>query len=80
MGNFNTKNYQILVGLFLLVIGVLIVSFLTDSTRFLGFIFIFGAGVYFIISLSSKQKEQSEDKQFRSRTRDQLLKHQHRVK
>jgi len=74
------KNYQLFIGLSFLIIGILIFSFLSDPIRFGGFFFIIGAAIYFILSSTPKQNDRPEDKYFRSRTRDQILKHKHRVR
>lgn len=74
------KNYQLIIGLSFLIIGILIFSLLSDPIRFGGFIFIIVAAVYFILSSTPKQSEHPEDKYFRSKTRDQILKHKHRIR
>jgi hypothetical protein len=75
----NIKNYQFAIGLSLVFIGILIFSFLTDPVRYFGFIFIIGAAVYFINSNTPKAINRNSTRKFRSRTRDQILRHQHRA-
>ena len=75
----NIKNYQFAIGLSLVFIGILIFSFLTDPVRYFGFIFIIGAAIYFINSNTSKAINENSTRKFRSRTRDQILRHQHRA-
>ena len=74
------KNYQLYIGLSFLIIGILIFSLLSDPIRFGGFVFIIGAAVYFILSATPKHEDRPEDKYFRSKTRDQIIKHKHRVR
>jgi len=80
MQNQNIKNYQFFVGSCLVLIGILMFSFLTDPVRYFGFVFIIGAAVYFINVSAPKIVGGHHDGKFRSRTRDQILKHQHRSK
>ena len=75
----NIKNYQFAIGLSLVFIGILIFSFLTNPVRYFGFIFIIGAAVYFINSNTPKAISRNSTRKFRSRTRDQILRHQHRA-
>jgi uncharacterized membrane protein len=79
MENQNIKSYQFVLGLGLVLLGILIFSFLSDPVRYLGFVFIIGAAIYFANVSSSKIMYRNKDEKFRSRTRDQILKHQHKV-
>ena len=79
MENKSMKNYQFFIGLLLVLAGILIFSFLPDPVRFTGFIFIIGAAIYFIIiSPSNVVGHNKNNSKFRSRTRDQILKHHYR--
>jgi hypothetical protein len=78
MENQNIKNYQFVIGSGLVLLGILIFSFLSDPIRYFGFVFIIGAAVYFININSSKTVNGNHVGKFRSRTRDQMLKHQHK--
>jgi len=75
----NIKNYQFVIGSSLVLVGILIFSFLSDSVRYFGFVFIVGAAIYFININSPKTSNRNNDGKFRSRTRDQILKHQNRT-
>ena len=75
----NIKNYQFAIGLSLVFIGILIFSFLADPVRYFGFIFIIGAAIYFINSNTPKAIYRNSTRKFSSRTRDQILRHQHRA-
>lgn len=79
MESTSMKNYQFFIGLLLVLAGILIFSFLPDPVRFSGFIFIIGAAIYFIIISSSNIVNRNKNSsKFRSRTRDQILKHHYR--
>lgn len=78
MENQNIKNYQFFVGSCLVLIGILMFSFLSDPVRYFGFIFIIGAVIYFVNVNPSKTMERKHVGKFKSRTRDQILRHQHR--
>jgi hypothetical protein len=75
----NIKNYQFVIGSGLVIVGILIFSFLSDSVRYFGFVFIIGAVLYFININLSKTANENNDDRFRSRTRDEILRHQHRT-
>lgn len=76
----NMKNYQFVIGCCLVLIGILMFSFLSDPIRYFGFIFIFAAAFYFVNTYPSNNKHRREPGKFRSRTRDEMLRHQHRMK
>jgi len=78
MENQNIKNYQLIVGVSLVLIGILMFSFLSDPLRYFGFVFIIGAAIYFVNVFPTKIIDRNNDGKFRSRTRDQILRHQHR--
>jgi len=78
MENHNLKSYQFILGLSLVLLGILIFSFLSDPVRYVGFVFIIGAAIYFVSVSSSNIRYRNKDEKFRSRTRDQILKHQHK--
>jgi hypothetical protein len=73
------KNYQFVIGSGLVLVGILMFSFLSDPVRYFGFVFIIGAAIYFISINSPKINTRNNAGKFRSRTRDQVLKHQHRT-
>lgn len=79
MENQNIKNYQFIIGSSLVLVGILIFSFLSDSVRYFGFVFIIGAAIYFININSATTIHRNNAGKFRSRTRDQILRHQHRT-
>jgi len=79
MENQNIKNYQFIIGACLVLGGILIFSFLPDPARYFGFVFIIGAAIYFININSPKIEKTNKPRRFRSRTRDQILRHQHRT-
>jgi len=78
MANQNIKNYQFVIGSSLVIIGILIFSFLSDPVRFFGFAFIIGAAVYFI-SIFTPNINGRNTERYRSKTREQILHHQHRT-
>lgn len=75
----NIKNYQFAIGLSLVFAGILIFSFLPDPVRYFGFVFIVGAAIYFINKNTPKTINRNSSGKLRSRTRDQILRHQHRA-
>lgn len=79
MENQNIKNYQFIIGSGLVLVGILIFSFLSDPARYFGFVFIIGAAIYFININSPKTINRNNAGKFRSRTRDQILRHQQRT-
>jgi hypothetical protein len=79
MENQNIKSYQLVIGSSLVIIGILIFSFLTDPIRYFGFVFIIGAAVYFISIFSSHLNGKNNTGRYRSKTRDQILKYQHKT-
>lgn len=79
MANQDVKNYQFGIGSGLVLVGILIVSFLSDPVRYFGFVFIIGAAIYFININSPKTTHSDSVGKFRSRTRDQILRHQQRT-
>ena len=72
----NIKNSQFIIGSCLVLIGILVFSYLPDPERYFGFAFIIGAAVYFIYIFSSPINGKSNERKYRSRTRDQILRHQ----
>jgi len=79
MENQNIKNYQFIIGSSLVLVGILIFSFLSDPIRYSGFVFIIGAAIYFININTTKTTNRNNTGKFRSRTRDQIIRHQHRT-
>jgi len=75
----NIKNYQFIIGACLVLVGILMFSFLSGPVRYFGFVFIIGATIYFININSPKITTRNNAGKFRSRTRDQVLRHQHRI-
>jgi len=79
MENKNIKNSQFIIGACLVIIGILVFSFLSDPVRYFGFAFIIGAAIYFISIFSSPINGINNERKYRSRTRDQILRHQHKT-
>ena len=79
MENQNIKNYQFVIGVCLVLVGILIFSYLPPPVRYFGFVFIIGAATYFIRINSPQIANTTNSRKYRSRTRDQFLKHQHRT-
>jgi hypothetical protein len=75
----NIKNYQFAIGSSLVLVGILIFSFLSDPIRYFGFVLIIGAAVYFINITSPEAANGNNTKKFRSRTREQIQRHQQRT-
>ena len=75
----NIKNSQFIVGSCLLLVGILIFSFLSDPVSYFGFAFIIGAAVYFIYIFSFPINGINNERKYRSRTRDQILRHHHKT-
>ena len=73
----NLKNYLFITGMILLVIGILLFAVLSSPVQYIGIIFLIFAIVLFASSSYLKYRN-SDDGRFRSRTRDQILKHQFR--
>lgn len=71
------KNYLLISGITLIVIGILIIAMLSDPMRYVGIIFLIFA-IILIASFNYLKLRNSEDGRLRSRTRDQILKHQFR--
>ena len=65
MENQNLKNYQFIIGVCLVLIGILIFSFLSDPVRYFGFAFIIGAAVYFININTPKTINRNDPGKFR---------------
>jgi uncharacterized membrane protein len=76
----NIKSYQLIIGMGLVLAGILIFSFLPDPIRFFGFAFIIAAAIYFAYSSTAKTSRRNNIGHYRSRTRDEMLRHHHRVK
>jgi hypothetical protein len=79
MENQNIKKYQFVIGSSLALVGILILSFLSDPMRYFGFVFIIGAAVYFISVFYFYLIGRNNTGSYRSKTREQILKHQHRT-
>lgn len=71
------KNYLLISGITLIVIGILFIAMLSDPMRYVGIIFLIFA-IILIASFNYLKLRNSEDGRLRSRTRDQILKHQFR--
>lgn len=80
MGNLSIKNYHTYVEIGLLIIGVLILFLSHNPLRYAGLVFIASAlGVFFFSSFYKADNDNSNGN-YRSRTRDQILKHQKKIK
>jgi ABC-type transport system involved in multi-copper enzyme maturation permease subunit len=74
------KSYQILTGIVLFFIGIFIFIILSNPESYLGLLFILGAIVSFAFGLFKKQHNESDQNNYRSKTREQILKHkQHKI-
>ena len=71
------RNYLLISGITLIVIGILFIAMLSSPMRYIGIIFLIFA-IIFIASFNYLKFRNSEDGRLRSRTRDQILKHQFR--
>jgi membrane protein implicated in regulation of membrane protease activity len=71
------RNYLLISGITLIVIGILFIAMLSDPMRYVGIIFLIFA-IVLIASFNYLKLRNSEDGRLRSRTRDQILKHQFR--
>jgi len=73
----NIKNYLFFAGIILLIIGIAFFAMLSSPVRYIGIIFLIFA-IIFIASFNYLKLRNSDDGRLRSRTRDQILKHQFR--
>ena len=73
----NIKNYLFFAGMILLIIGIALFAMLSSPVRYVGIIFLIFA-IIFIASFNYLKLRNSDDGRLRSRTRDQILKHQFR--
>lgn len=71
------RNYLLISGITLIVIGILFIAMLSSPMRYVGIIFLIFA-IIFIASFNYLKLRNSEDGRLRSRIRDQILKHQFR--
>jgi membrane protein implicated in regulation of membrane protease activity len=71
------RNYLLISGITLIVIGILFIAMLSDPMRYVGIIFLIFA-IVLIASFNYLKLRNSDDGRLRSRTRDQILKHQFR--
>jgi membrane protein implicated in regulation of membrane protease activity len=73
----NVKNYLFISGISLLILGILLFAMLSGPVRYVGIIFLIFA-IVFVASSNYLKLRNSDDGRLRSRTRDQILKHQFR--
>ena len=73
----NIYNYQFILGIFLLLIGAILYFAISGSMRFIGIFFIVFAIVIFSLLMLSKSNISNSEK-FKSKTRDQILRHQYK--
>jgi membrane protein implicated in regulation of membrane protease activity len=71
------KNYLLISGITLIVIGILFFAMLSSPVRYVGIIFLIFA-IILIASFNYLKLRNSDDGRLRSQTRDQILKHQFR--
>lgn len=71
----NIKNYLLISGIVFLIVGILLFALLSDPTRYVGIVFLIFA-IVLIVSSNYLNVRSSDDGKLRSRTREQLLKHQ----
>lgn len=73
------RKYQVIFGIILIITGIVLFAILSTPLRFLGLIFILGSIILFASGLTTVQDSANENKKFKSKTREQLLKYkQHR--
>ena len=77
MENRNLKTCPFILGISILLIGITLFALLPGSLKFVGIVLILIAYLYFAVVFYSKLNN-SDDGKFRSRVRDQILKHQFR--
>lgn len=71
----NVKNYLLISAIILLTIGIVLFAMLSGPARYVGIIFLIFAIVFFA-SFNYLNFRNSNNDRLRSRTRDQMLKHQ----
>lgn len=69
------KNYLLIAGIVLILIGILVIAMLASPIRYVGIIFLIFA-IILITSFNYLKLRNSEDGRLRSRIRDQIRKHQ----
>jgi len=71
------KNYQFYLGVFTFLTGIMLFAILSSPLRYFGVVFISFSILYFVIVFYSKISD-SNDEKYKSRIRDQILKHQYK--
>jgi len=75
MGKLDIKNISFLWGIGLLVLGFLIFVGINNSFRYLGFVFLIVAIIYFIRIFNLKSNDTNTEN-YKSKTREQVQKYQ----
>ncbi len=75
MGKLDIKNSSFLWGIGLLVLGFLIFVGINNSFRYLGFVFLIVAIIYFIRIFNLKSNDTNTEN-YKSKTREQVQKYQ----
>ncbi|HCY40666.1 MAG TPA: hypothetical protein DHV48_04820 [Prolixibacteraceae bacterium] len=71
----NNKNYLLISAIILITIGIVLFAMLSGPARYVGIIFLIFAIIFFA-SYNYLSFRNSNNDRLRSRTRDQMLKHQ----
>ncbi len=77
MKNLLFKSYSFIVSIVLLITGIILLAVLSGSVKYFGIILIVTA-ILFLARFQFSKVDTPDDQNFRSKTREQLLKHQYR--
>ena len=77
MKNQIVKNYQFIIGVLTLLIGIMLFAVVSSPVRYFGVVFISLSIFYFVIVFYSKISD-SNNGRYKSRIRDQILRHQYK--
>lgn len=72
------RDSHFILGMSFFVVGIVILIAVQNSLRYVGFVFISGALIYLFTILYTGTNDNHGESNFRSRTRQQILKHQHK--
>lgn len=71
------KTYQLVRGSVLLLVGVLLLILFSAPVVYLGFLFLAGSAIYFVVAVYLNTKHLNNEN-LKSRTRERILRHQYR--
>jgi len=71
------KTYQLVRGSVLLLVGVLLLILFSAPVVYLGFLFLAGSAIYFVVAVYLNTKHLNNGN-LKSRTRERILRHQYR--